>query len=64
MSNAVPVFIEQEVGESIWFGGSLVTFKVTSEQAGGVLCMAEHALKSGQDRLHCIFTPIITRQPM
>jgi quercetin dioxygenase-like cupin family protein len=48
MSGAVPVITQQEAGESLWFGGGLVTFKVTSEQAGGVLCMVEHAASRGK----------------
>jgi len=38
----------QEAGESVWFGGGLVTFKVTSEQSGGVLCVIEHAASRGK----------------
>jgi quercetin dioxygenase-like cupin family protein len=38
----------QEAGESLWFGGGLVTFKVTSEQSGGALCLIEHAASRGK----------------
>ena len=48
MGSAVPVVTESEAGESLWFGGGLVTFKVTSEQSGGVLCLFEHAASRGK----------------
>jgi quercetin dioxygenase-like cupin family protein len=48
MSNAMPTVTTQEEGENIWFGGGLVTFKVTSEQSGGVLCMIEHSASQGK----------------
>ena len=48
MISAMPVITQQEAGESIWFGGGLVTFKVTSEQSGDVLCMFEHAASRGK----------------
>jgi quercetin dioxygenase-like cupin family protein len=48
MSSAVPTITPQEAGESVWFGGGLVTFKVTSEQSGGVLCLIEHAASRGK----------------
>jgi quercetin dioxygenase-like cupin family protein len=48
MSNIMPTVAAQEVGESIWFGGGLVTFKVTSEQSGGALCLIEHAASQGK----------------
>jgi len=48
MSGAIPVITRQETGETLWFGGSLVTLKVTSEQAGGVLCMIEQAASRGK----------------
>jgi quercetin dioxygenase-like cupin family protein len=48
MSSAVPVVTTQEAGESLWFGGGLVTFKVTSEQSGGVLCLIAHAASRGK----------------
>jgi quercetin dioxygenase-like cupin family protein len=48
MSSAVPVIITQNAGENVWFGGGLVTFKVTSEQSGGGLCMIEHAASRGK----------------
>jgi quercetin dioxygenase-like cupin family protein len=48
MSNAVPVVTRQKEGENLWFGGGLVTFKVTSEQSGGELCVFEHAASRGK----------------
>jgi quercetin dioxygenase-like cupin family protein len=48
MSSLVSAIIPQEAGESVWFGGGLVTFKVTSEESGGVLCVIEHAASRGK----------------
>jgi quercetin dioxygenase-like cupin family protein len=48
MSSAMPAITAQNTGESLWFGGGLVTFKVTSEQSGGVLCLIEHAASRGK----------------
>src|SRR4051794_34475491 len=48
MISAISAVTPQEAGESLWFGGGLVTFKVTSEQSGGVLCMFEHAASRGK----------------
>jgi quercetin dioxygenase-like cupin family protein len=48
MSSAVPVITTQSAGESLWFGGGLITFKVTSEQSGGILCTFEHSASRGK----------------
>jgi quercetin dioxygenase-like cupin family protein len=48
MSIAVPTITAQDAGENVWFGGGLVTFKVTSEQSGGRLCLIEHAANRGK----------------
>lgn len=48
MSSAMPAVTTQEAGESIWFGGGLFTFKVTSDQSGDALCMFEHAASRGK----------------
>ncbi len=48
MNSAVPTITIQEEGENLWFGGGLLTFKVTSEQSGGVLCMFEHTASQGK----------------
>jgi quercetin dioxygenase-like cupin family protein len=48
MSNAVPTVTMQEAGESLWFGGGLVTLKITTEQSGGILCLMEHVASHGK----------------
>jgi quercetin dioxygenase-like cupin family protein len=48
MNGAVSTISLQEAGENIWFGGGLITFKVTSEQSGGALCLFEHAASRGK----------------
>ncbi len=48
MSSAMPVITTQNAGENLWFGGGLLTFKVTSEQSGGELCVFEHAASRGK----------------
>jgi quercetin dioxygenase-like cupin family protein len=48
MSSAMPAITTQNAGEILWFGGGLVTFKVTSEQSGGVICLIEHAASRGK----------------
>jgi len=48
MSGAVPVVLEQGEGEFIWFGAGLFTFKVTSEQSGGVFMLTEVTMSHGK----------------
>jgi quercetin dioxygenase-like cupin family protein len=48
MSSAVPVISPENAGENLWFGGGLITFKVTSAQSGGVVCMFLHAAGRGK----------------
>jgi quercetin dioxygenase-like cupin family protein len=48
MSSTMPAITVQNAGENLWFGGGLVTFKVTSEQSGGGLCLFEHAASRGK----------------
>ena len=48
MVSAVSAVTARDTGESLWFGGGLVTLKVTSEQSGGVLCLIEHAASRGK----------------
>lgn len=48
MNRAVPTISPQDAGEDLWFGGGLVTFKVTTEQSGGALCIFEHAASRGK----------------
>ncbi len=53
MSTAVPVVIEQDAGEALWFGGGLFMFKVTSEQSGGAFFLIEDtALRGKMTPLH------------
>ena len=46
--SAIPTVTTKEAGENLWFGGGLATFKVTSEQSGGTLCLFEHAASRGK----------------
>jgi len=48
MSSATPVVLEQGAGEYIWFGAGLFTFKVTSEQSGGVFMLTEVTMSRGK----------------
>ena len=48
MSGAVPMVLEQGEGEYIWFGAGLFTFKVTSEQSGGVFMLTEVTMSRGK----------------
>lgn len=48
MSSAVPLVLEQGAGEYIWFGAGLFTFKVTSEQSGGVFMLTEVTMSRGK----------------
>jgi quercetin dioxygenase-like cupin family protein len=48
MNSVIPVIAAQNTGENLWFGGGLVTFKVTSEQSAGGLCLIEHAASRGK----------------
>src|SRR5215475_7980925 len=48
MSSTTPVITTQDVGDNIWFGGGLVSFKVTTEQSGGALVLFEHAAAKGK----------------
>jgi hypothetical protein len=41
MSSAAPVIEEANGGELLWFGGGLLTLKVTSEQSGGAFFLLE-----------------------
>jgi quercetin dioxygenase-like cupin family protein len=53
MSSTEPVITTQDAGDNIWFGGGLVSFKVTTEQSGGALVLIEHAASKGkQTPLH------------
>ena len=48
MSSAIPLVVEQHAGEFIWFGAGLFTFKVTSEQSGGVFLLTEDTMSRGK----------------
>jgi quercetin dioxygenase-like cupin family protein len=48
MSSAIPMVLEQHAGEFIWFGAGLFTFKVTSEQSGGVFILSEDTMSRGK----------------
>lgn len=48
MSSAIPMVLEQDAGEFIWFGAGLFTFKVTSEQSGGVFILTEDTMSRGK----------------
>jgi quercetin dioxygenase-like cupin family protein len=48
MSSAIPVVLGQDGGDSIWFGAGLLTFKVTSEQSGGVFMLTEDTMGLGK----------------
>jgi quercetin dioxygenase-like cupin family protein len=48
MSSSISVIAAQNAGENLWFGGGLLTFKVTSEQSGGGFCLFEHAASYGK----------------
>ena len=48
MSSTMPAITVQNAGENLWFGGGLVTFKVTSEQSGGVFMLTEDTMGRGK----------------
>jgi quercetin dioxygenase-like cupin family protein len=48
MNTTIPVVTQQEEGEHLWFGGGLLSFKVTSDQSGGTLILFEHAAGRGK----------------
>jgi quercetin dioxygenase-like cupin family protein len=48
MSRTAAVITTQDAGDHIWFGGGLVSFKVTTEQSGGALILIEHAAARGK----------------
>lgn len=53
MSTAIPVVIEKDAGEAIWFGGGLFTFKVTTEETGGAFMLIDDiALRGKATPLH------------
>ncbi|HEY7091590.1 MAG TPA: cupin domain-containing protein [Ktedonobacterales bacterium] len=48
MSSATPVITTPETEDNLWFGGGLLSFKVTTEQSGGALVLFEHAAAQGK----------------
>jgi quercetin dioxygenase-like cupin family protein len=48
MNSTAPVITQQEAGDNLWFGGGLVSFKVTSAQSGDTLILFEHAAGRGK----------------
>jgi quercetin dioxygenase-like cupin family protein len=48
MNNATAVIVDADRGEDIWFGGGLVTFKVTSEQSGGAYVLLHDRMPRGK----------------
>jgi quercetin dioxygenase-like cupin family protein len=48
MSEAQAVVAEDQDGELLWFGGGLLTLKVTSEQSGGAVFVLEDIAKRGK----------------
>lgn len=48
MTAGTPVVIDAASGEDIWFGGGLVTFKITSEQSGGAYTVIEDRMPRGK----------------
>ena len=48
MNEAQPVVAGSEDGELLWFGGGLVTIKVTTEQSGGAFFLLEDIANRGK----------------
>jgi quercetin dioxygenase-like cupin family protein len=48
MSEARAVVVAAEAGEDLWFGGGLVTFKVTSAQSGGAYAVLHDTMPRGK----------------
>ena len=44
----MPVVLDRDGGEYLWFGGGLVTIKVTTEQSGGAFFMLEDTANRGK----------------
>ena len=47
MSSTTPVITTQDTDDSIWFGGGLLSFRVTTAQSGSTLILFEHAATRG-----------------
>jgi quercetin dioxygenase-like cupin family protein len=48
MTTSVPVITLRDAGDTLWFGGGLVSFKVTTEQSGRTLMLFEHVAGRGK----------------
>jgi len=48
MSDRTAVLVDAAGGEDLWFGGGLVTFKVTSEQSGGAFVLLHDRMPLGK----------------
>ena len=48
MVSALSLITRQDEGEDLWFGGGLVTIKISSKQSGGGLLLFEHAAGQGK----------------
>src|SRR5262245_53526131 len=48
MNATAPVLTERDADESLWFGGGLLAFKVTSAASRGALLLFEHAAGRGK----------------
>jgi quercetin dioxygenase-like cupin family protein len=48
MSSAVPLVLDPDAGEFLWFGAGLFTFKVTSGQSGGAFILIEDMMSRGK----------------
>ena len=48
MSQAMPMVVDAAGGEDLWFGGGLVTFKITSAQSGGEYAVIHDRMLRGK----------------
>ena len=48
MSSTTPVITMQDTDDNIWFGGGLLSFRVTTAQSGGTLVLFEHTAAKGK----------------
>jgi len=48
MSSTTPVITKQDTDDNIWFGGGLLSFRVTTAQSGSTLILFEHAAAQGK----------------
>jgi quercetin dioxygenase-like cupin family protein len=48
MSNGTAVVVDADSGEDLWFGGGLVTFKITSAQSGGAFVLLHDRMPRGK----------------